>query len=481
MVAEPVGAITLVFTDSVEVIPDGFEVLDPAGKRRRPAAVEGGGDSYVLRFDPPLAGGPVGVRWAVAATDGHVIEGQFSFQVDAPAPTTAPPTTAAPTTLPPTTAVPTTDPPTTAEPASTADSTATATTPVATTAAPTAVAPSTTDPVPTTTESLGDFLAGGDRGEPGSERFGHAGRILGFVGAVVGLGALVFVALLLVDRRPDRDLAFAIAAMAGVVTAIGAVVEGIGHAGEVSGQGLSVIGDLGAIADAWSSTFGVAVILRLAGGFVLALGCWLASRPSRSSRGPMPSPLMIVAAVALGVSFTFDGHTVSKGPRAVHAVVDLVHVGAVSVWVGGVVVLTALAWRHRRAEAGSPILAGSTVSAAVQPAPSTLLEVGLRFSIVAVWALLAVAAAGVVMALMILDGPGELTGTPWGRTLLVKLAGVVAAAGCGAYNRRLALPALHDRPDDPATRDQLRTALTVEAILLVAVLVVTTWLVGAVV
>lgn len=55
--------------------------------------------TVTLRFDPPLAGGAVGVRWAVAAEDGHIIEGTFSFVVDAPAPTTtvarAPTTTVA--------------------------------------------------------------------------------------------------------------------------------------------------------------------------------------------------------------------------------------------------------------------------------------------------------------------------------------------------------------------------------------------------
>jgi copper transport protein len=332
-------------------------------------------------------------------------------------------------------------------------------------------------PPPNSGESLDDFLADGERRERGARWFGHAGRILGFVGAVVGIGAVAFVALVLGGRSPDGSRAVGTASGAGIIAAVGAVIEGVGHAGEVTGEGLSIVGDPGEAVDVLSSTFGAAVVLRLSGGLVLAFGCWLAGR---SERSPIPSPLMLAGSAALLVSFTFDGHTVSEGPRPLHALVDMVHVGAASAWAGGVVVLAALAWRHRRATS-TTTLAGSTVSAAARAGPAPLLEAGLRFSVVAMWALLAVAAAGVLMAVMILDDLGELTSTPWGRTLLVKIGAVAVAAACGLYNRRRALPALEAAPEDPALQEQLRGLLTAEAIVLVFVVVITTWLVGAVV
>lgn len=39
-----------------------------------------------LRFDEPLAGGDIGLRWMVAAPDAHPIGGSFSFTVTAAAP-----------------------------------------------------------------------------------------------------------------------------------------------------------------------------------------------------------------------------------------------------------------------------------------------------------------------------------------------------------------------------------------------------------
>ncbi len=57
--------------------------------------------------------------------------------------------------------------------------------------------------------------------------------------------------------------------------------------------------------------------------------------------------------MALG-AYWFDGHTVSQGPWIVHAAVNLVHVTAVSVWVGGVfaMALRASMRRRRRADIG---------------------------------------------------------------------------------------------------------------------------------
>jgi hypothetical protein len=43
---------------------------------------------FTLVLDEPLAGGEVGVRYEVAAEDGHVLAGGFSFTVTAPEATT---------------------------------------------------------------------------------------------------------------------------------------------------------------------------------------------------------------------------------------------------------------------------------------------------------------------------------------------------------------------------------------------------------
>ena len=177
---------------------------------------------------------------------------------------------------------------------------------------------------------------------------------------------------------------------------------------------------------------------------------------------PRSSPIALVGVAAILVSFWFDGHTVSKGPRLVHSLLSSVHVAAGSVWAGGVVSMAVVAWwRYRRGE------------------PTRAAELIVRFSSVATIALAAVASAGMVMAVFVLDSFGELTGTEWGQILLLKTAFVAIAAGGGAYNHFRLLPALEAAPDDEELAAELRSTVTAEAIILAFVVIVTAWLVAA--
>jgi copper transport protein len=103
----------------------------------------------------------------------------------------------------------------------------------------------------------------------------------------------------------------------------------------------------------------------------------------------------------------------------------------------------------------------------------------VRFSGVATVALGAVAVAGMIMAVFVLDSFGELTGTVWGRVLLLKTAAVAIASGFGAYNHFVLLPALDAAPDDPEVEAAVRSSVTAEGILLTFVVVVTASLVAA--
>lgn len=129
-VSEPVDEIEVAFTSTVETAGAGFEVLDPQGEIREPEVEMLDDRTFLLRLDPPLAGGTVGVRYAVKATDGHTMTGGFAFEVDAPVPTT---TTTTTTTVPTTTA----STPATSETVPTT----TASTPATSTTAPTTTAP----------------------------------------------------------------------------------------------------------------------------------------------------------------------------------------------------------------------------------------------------------------------------------------------------------------------------------------------------
>jgi methionine-rich copper-binding protein CopC len=93
-VGEPVSEVTVAFTQPVTLVGNGFEVFDPQQNVLLPFAVTDDDAVFRLQFDPPLAGGPVGVKYSVTAADGHVLSGSFSFtvSVDLPSPTTIAPT-----------------------------------------------------------------------------------------------------------------------------------------------------------------------------------------------------------------------------------------------------------------------------------------------------------------------------------------------------------------------------------------------------
>lgn len=465
VVDQPVGVVTIVFTGEANPVGDQFVVLTPDGELQRAVSIETTDDKvFSIRFDPPLSGGEIGVRWNVQAADAHPIEGAFSFTVNAAAPTTAPATT-----------VPPTAPPATESAQDVAAAPGTG-----------GDADLTANPALTSPQTLDEFLTI-DESTPG-ETTATVGRVVGFLGVALGLGALVFVATALRGRRREIHGALAAVRLWGGVIALGALIEYVGVT-RISGESLMT---------GWSTAPGFATIIRVAGGVGLAFGLAetvtrghvqrLIRRPSvvRSLSAAVADDLTdriapsdadstiyrwrpdsrswpaLGGAALIIASFWFDGHTVSKGFRPFHALVNSVHVAAGAVWVGGVVAMAAVIWtRHR---AGRPMRA---------------VELVVRFSKIATVALAGVVLAGGLMAILVLDSFGELTGTPWGRILLLKTGAVALAMIGGAYNHFRLLPALESDPESPELLDELRSTVTAEAIMLVFVVVVTAWLVAA--
>lgn len=461
---DPVGVITFVFTAEVTPVGDGFVALTPDGVVQSPASVETVDDTtFRVRFDPPLVGGEVGVRWNVRSSDTHVIEGAFAFSVAAPAPTTVSPTTVSVATVAPETTVP---------PAST----------VPLTTVPVAAAPAVVEPAPAAvTQSLDEFLAV-DESTAGST-VATTGRVITLLGVALGLGGMAFVAAVLRGTRGEIRRALGVVRILGAVIAVGAVFEYLGVAQLLDRS----------IDSTWRAAPGFATLLRFVGGIGIAVGLASTMSDAGGRRAPhtlsaaviddvgqaapatgthpptesrwtpdIRSAAAIAGVVLILASFWFDGHTVSQGWRPMHALVNTVHIAAGAVWVGGVVAVTGVAWTRRRARADMQ-----------------LVELLLRFSKIATIALVAVALAGGVMAVLVLDSFGDLTATPWGQTLLLKTAAVLVASGLGAINHFALLPALERDPSSSDRHASLRSKLIAESIVLVFVVVVTAWLVAA--
>jgi copper transport protein len=414
---EPVSLVTIVFTGEANPVGDQFVALTPDGVVQVAASFVTVDDKiFSITFDPPLAGGRVGIRWNVQAADAHPIEGAFSFTVAAPAPVA----------------------------------------PVAPVAPATSVASETVaveaSEVPPAAQTLEEFLTV-DNSKPG-QTTATVGRLVGFVGVTLGLGAFAFVATALRGRRGEVRRAVSAVRVLGAVIVVGAAIEYVG----VSRVGTE------SLASGWSTAPGFATVLRILGGIGLVVGIGgtitrgAVQRWTSNARS-WPALASVVLIIA---SFWFDGHTVSKGFRPLHALVNSVHVAAGAVWVGGVVAIAVVVWSRYQSHE-----------------PMRVVELVVRFSKIATIALASVVVAGGVMAFLVLDSFGELTGTPWGKILLLKTAAVGLAMAGGAYNHFRLLPSLEADPESPELLTDLRNTVTAEAIMLVFVVAVTAWLVAA--
>ena len=305
--------------------------------------------------------------------------------------------------------------------------------------------------------AVDDFIAGAGPSDA-AQRLQRIGTVLGVPGVTATIGVLVFLAVVYRGGAAGRRRLGRLATVTGGITVVGAAIE---VAAIASIHGVSWI-------DALTGDAGAAAMMRFGGGALVVLGLVDTTLGRDGSAGEhdsghdvghnsgawSPTAFFAVAgAVIAALSFVFDGHTVSKGPRIVHALVDVVHVGAGGVWFGGILALVAVA----RADTWKAMLQ--------------------RFSLLATVSLAAVAGAGVLMALFVIDGVGDLTGTPWGRLLLVKVGLVAITAAVGAYNHFVVVGTA--RSGDPAGSGRGRVAVTVEATLLVAVVVVTGFLTTA--
>ena len=494
----PVPEIVLTFTGPADPAGEGFVVLDPSGVVRAPESVGVDAERQVwtLGFDPPLAGGPVGVRWTVQAPDAHPINGAFSFTAGEAGPVTT--TTAA------------TDDETSAlTAASTGVSTSAAAGDESAALASTSVEPA--DAEPKTAVDLDAFLAQSDADVPYAEGIGAAGRLIGFVGTMLTIGGLVFATTVVRDHRRDMRSVLEAVGLSALAIVAGTAVDLVAHVAVANGGWGDVL-DLGGFESVATSAFGVAVGLRAAAGALLfatvrevrrPLGAALVVSERRelvtvdteaigrraqsldgadhrfAADGPLPdqptpstdkpvapwwpmTPATVALVVALLASFTFDGHTVTEGNRWITGAVDMIHVVAAAIWAGGVVAFSVVLWRrHRRAER----LNG--------------LDLALRFSTIAGAALALAGIAGTVLAAIILDEVSQLWTTPWGRLLVAKTLAVVMAAAVGTYNHFVVIPWMNQHPDDDGRSVRIRNTATAEAILLVAVIGLTAVLVGA--
>jgi len=332
-------------------------------------------------------------------------------------------------------------------------------------------------------KTVGELLAGSDAGADVDALLGIA-RGLQFAALAVALGALAFLAL--VWRRalpaalgagPQRERAGRVflARLRLVVVATAAVglvsgLLGIAMQGGVA-AGLPALDALRPtiVRETLQTRFGTVWGVGVVAWLLLGLLAWALLRP-RPARGDAPAGAPAAWLLALPCAWLallpgLGGHAAAQSPVALLLPANVLHVAAMALWAGGLATLLA-------------VLPAATRALADRADRTRLLAAALtRFSPLALGAVGLIVVSGVVQSLKLLDLPGDLVDSGFGRAVLVKVALLAGLVALGFWQRNRSLPRLRALAADGAPPGNagllLRRALRAEVALLAGVLAAT--------
>jgi copper transport protein len=154
--------------------------------------------------------------------------------------------------------------------------------------------------------------------------------------------------------------------------------------------------------------------------------------PAIASTRPVLSPKLLALAVplfAIALLPSLGGHTSVQKPVAILLPANVLHVLAMSAWLGGIAVL---------------VFALRSATSELEPSQRTPLLAGTvaRFSALATIALPLLILSGVVQSIIEVGSFPALLDTPFGRSVLIKIVVALAIVGIGFVNRQKLVPAL---------------------------------------
>jgi putative copper export protein len=229
-------------------------------------------------------------------------------------------------------------------------------------------------------------------------------RALSFVMLFQAAGIAIFVAIF--GRRLESSLATIrhlgqVTAVAGMVlVAAHYVLEAARMTSEMSGMWDPTMQGM-----VWNSPARTAVLLRLLGLLLIAIGLRAASGRSRT--------VAVVGAILAILAFTFTGHTSVNARRFELAVLLVTHLLVVAFWFGALWPLYLTSLRE------PPRLAAQVID---------------RFSAVAVWLVPGILMAGLALAIVLLPNLAALTQS-YGQLLIAKLVVFAVLMGLAALNK----------------------------------------------
>jgi copper transport protein len=171
----------------------------------------------------------------------------------------------------------------------------------------------------------------------------------------------------------------------------------------------------------------------------------------------------------MALSPALSGHASTQSPSALLIPLDVLHVVAMSVWIGGLVTLVLA-------------LPGATRSFTTPDRTRLLAATLARFSPLALASVCVLLATGLVQSYVHVRSLDNLINTGYGRAVLFKFCMLLGLMALGAHNRNRALPRLKELAEERRSPGipgiALRRALRAEVAMLAVVLGVTALLVS---
>ncbi|MEU9874672.1 copper resistance CopC/CopD family protein [Streptomyces phaeochromogenes] len=355
VVKEAPAQVSLTFSEGVAMSDGSVRVLDPKGKRVDTGKTgEQGTNTYSVKLHSGLPDGTFTVTYQVVSADSHPVSGAFTFSIGAPS---------------------------------------------------------------TTSVSVSDQEAGG--GVVGW-LYGFA-RYLSYAGFILLVGGAAFV--LACWQRGTGERSVQRLVVSGWLALTGATLAMLLLRGSYTGSGkVGDIFDLGLLSDVLQTKTGAALVSRLlllaAGAlFIAVLFGAYEKREDDEEKGDLTFGLAIggfVVAAGLAATWAMAEHASTGIQTGISMPVDVLHLLAVAVWLGGL----------------------STLLVALYRAPSIEPAAVRRFSRIAFGSVAVLAATGIYQSWRQLGSWSAFTGTSYGQLLLVKIGLVVVLVGIAWISRR---------------------------------------------